>query len=260
MKIPLMTMIKIQLASLVPQILVALMVWDYYRTRTFPVSLRFSTFWPRFWTGSVDQLVIWPLGFAASFLVTLDLSMVASITISIIGNLFWLLYSVLMHAKYGQTIGKMACKVKVIDYKSELPISYRQALFRDGIPILFSFYIVSLGVYSYTTGTITQQIQTQGGVLSSLQMLWYIAEMLTMLTNKKRRSIHDLIAGTVVVRTKVGELTETYTPIERDIDAIKLSPIIVDYSDGYNSKTVINIVIPIIILMLSYMMWSQFKS
>jgi uncharacterized RDD family membrane protein YckC len=29
---------------------------------------------------------------------------------------------------------------------------------------------------------------------------WFVAEILTMLSNEKRRAIHDFIAGTVVVR------------------------------------------------------------
>ncbi len=32
---------------------------------------------------------------------------------------------------------------------------------------------------------------------------WWIAEIITMLTNEKRRAIHDYIAGTVVVRTNI---------------------------------------------------------
>jgi uncharacterized RDD family membrane protein YckC len=34
-------------------------------------------------------------------------------------------------------------------------------------------------------------------------MLWFLAEVLTMFTNRKRRALHDFIAGTVVVRTNI---------------------------------------------------------
>lgn len=36
---------------------------------------------------------------------------------------------------------------------------------------------------------------------TTLPLLWYAVEVLTMLTNKKRRALHDFIGGTVVVRT-----------------------------------------------------------
>ena len=39
-------------------------------------------------------------------------------------------------------------------------------------------------------------------------------EIVTMLTNKKRRAIHDFIAGAVVVRTNIEELAED-TTLER---------------------------------------------
>lgn len=40
-------------------------------------------------------------------------------------------------------------------------------------------------------------------LLTALPGLWFIAEVLTMLTNDKRRALHDVIAGTVVIRTNV---------------------------------------------------------
>ena len=35
--------------------------------------------------------------------------------------------------------------------------------------------------------------------------IWFVLEIITMLLNKKRRALHDLIAGTVVVRTSIDE-------------------------------------------------------
>ena len=40
-------------------------------------------------------------------------------------------------------------------------------------------------------------------LMISLPVLWFVAEVLTMLTNEKRRAVHDFIAGTVVVRTNI---------------------------------------------------------
>jgi uncharacterized RDD family membrane protein YckC len=38
--------------------------------------------------------------------------------------------------------------------------------------------------------------------VSRSQLLWFMAEILTMLSNRKRRAIHDFLAGTVVVRLR----------------------------------------------------------
>jgi hypothetical protein len=40
-------------------------------------------------------------------------------------------------------------------------------------------------------------------LLTGIPGLWFLAEVLTMLTNRKRRALHDFIAGTVVVRTNI---------------------------------------------------------
>lgn len=42
-------------------------------------------------------------------------------------------------------------------------------------------------------------------LLTVLPGLWFVAEVLTMLTNEKRRALHDFIAGTVVVRTNTED-------------------------------------------------------
>jgi uncharacterized RDD family membrane protein YckC len=39
-------------------------------------------------------------------------------------------------------------------------------------------------------------------VTSWIFTFWNVAEIVTMLTNAKRRALHDLIAGSVVVRTE----------------------------------------------------------
>ena len=40
-------------------------------------------------------------------------------------------------------------------------------------------------------------------LLAIVPGLWFLAEVVTMLTNEKRRALHDYIAGTVVVRTNI---------------------------------------------------------
>lgn len=248
-----------QIAFLVTQVLVALLVWRYYRTRIFPLSMKYSTFGPRFWTGTVDSCVLWPIGFAAFILQARELPPAVFMAISIAGNLIWLLYTVIMHAKYGQTYGKMACKVRVIDFKTEGPISYRQAFLREGIPIAFCLGLVFYEIYAIFSGALSQEsMQVPVSLLSTLQQLWFVAEVITMLTNEKRRALHDFIAGTVVVRTNIGELLETYMPIERDYNSIKLTPPTIDYSDRYNTKKAIKIVMIIITLMLVYIIWSTY--
>ena len=118
------------------------------------------------------------------------------------------IYSIIMHGYYGQTLGKMAMKVKVVDFKTEERITMTQAWLRDCIPLLlmlFSYF--SLAVL--TNGFQNERIITNSGsslasivimIINGLSISWVILEIVSMLMNEKSRAIHDLIAKTVVVR------------------------------------------------------------
>src|SRR5215813_6504805 len=55
------------------------------------------------------------------------------------------LYNVLMHGKYGQTVGKMATKVRVVDV-SLAKLSMRQAFLRDSVYIALTTVTVIIGI------------------------------------------------------------------------------------------------------------------
>src|SRR5947209_20013826 len=105
-----------QLTSLGVTLLIAWLVRRYYRHRTFARSERYSTFGPRFWTGSIDSCVLWPIGFVTSALLSLDIPRGVAALLIIVESLTWLVYTVVLHARYGQTFGKMVKKVRVVDF------------------------------------------------------------------------------------------------------------------------------------------------
>lgn len=194
--------------------LIALLVWGYYRRRTFALSERYSTFGPRIWTGIVDSFVLWPVGLISTALLSLNIPRTLAALLVIVESLAWLLYTVAMHARYGQTVGKMVTKVRVVDFRTEGSISWRQAWLREGIPMVLSLGFLGWEVFLILTGSVSPSALASGEVLvaskgfwllTALPGLWFIAEVLTMLTNEKRRALHDFIAGTVVVRTNTEE-------------------------------------------------------
>jgi uncharacterized RDD family membrane protein YckC len=208
-----------QIAILAGVVLVAILVWSYYRHRKFPQEKRYRTFGPRFWTGAVDTCVFLPLTVTISFLLSLNIPRFLAAMLVVIQNLAWLVYTVTMHARYGQTIGKMVTKVRVVNFRTEGKISWGQAWLRDGIPVLLSLGLVGYQVYELLSGRITPSALDNGEtfngngpywLLTGIPGLWFIAEVLTMLTNRKRRALHDFIAGTVVVRTNIDY--ESATP------------------------------------------------
>jgi uncharacterized RDD family membrane protein YckC len=204
--------IYMQLATLGVMLAFSLLIWSYYRRKTFHPVYRYSTFGPRFWTGFVDGCVLWPVSLITSSLLTLNIPRSFTALLAIVPGLAWIPYTIWMHARYGQTVGKMVTKVRVVDFRTEGKISVRQAWLREGLPLLLSLALLGYEVSAILSGRLTlgDTANVEALVasrpfwlLAALPGLWFVAEVLTMLTNAKRRALHDFIAGTVVVRTNI---------------------------------------------------------
>src|SRR6267378_3837249 len=116
------------------------------------IEERYQTFWPRFWAGWIDAAIWLPLLAVDSWIEDHIHSLVFLGMWLIAYTLSFDFYSVAMHSKYGQTLGKMAMSVKVLDV-SEKKLSLRQALLRDCVPIMLSVLIVSRELPTVLAGT-----------------------------------------------------------------------------------------------------------
>ena len=140
----------------------------------------------------IDGLVFWPLDLlllwtqrSAGFPVVGYLGFV-------IDETMFFVYSIAMHGYFGQTIGKWIMRVKVISVDGSR-LSMRQALLRDSVPLVLVVIYVLLGPDADRAGG-------WGRFLANVSIIWFVLEIVSMLTNDKRRAIHDFIAGSVVVR------------------------------------------------------------
>lgn len=113
-----------------------------------------------------------------------------------------IIYSILLHYKYGQTYGKWVAGVKVLDAGETRTLTFRQSLYRDSFYLL----VATIGLIYY--GVLLTQTTEQQIVLNEYSSFsdnpifwWTLIELITMLTNSKRRALHDFIAKSVVVRT-----------------------------------------------------------
>lgn len=107
--------------------------------------------------------------------------------------LFPYIYSIVFHAAFGKTIGKMLSGVKVVTNRGEIKITLIQAFLRDCVPFLL--------VLLYTIPTLSS-VYIIVFLANIMNILWPILEILTTFTNQKRRALHDFIAGTVVIHEK----------------------------------------------------------
>jgi uncharacterized RDD family membrane protein YckC len=121
----------------------------------------------------------------------------------ILSDIIYFSYSILMHAKYGQTIGKMLSGITVMNLKEERHVNLKESVLRDSVWIFvsltgfFYFLIMALLNPDRTTENFLLYDDYNGIVAG----IWLIIELVSMMTNKKRRAVHDYIAGSVVVIT-----------------------------------------------------------
>lgn len=166
------------------------------------IEHKYATFWPRFWAGSVDGLIFMPLDWIHSLVFSHCDSAPLLIFVHVVSSSAFLVYSILMHGKRGQTIGKKVCGVIVLDV-SERPLSMRQAVLRDILyVILLPIFLVRDIVHIIQGIDISAPPNSTllDTIMGCFVLVFFLLEMATMLTNRKRRALHDLIAGSVVVR------------------------------------------------------------
>lgn len=168
---------------------------------------KYQTASRRFWAGFIDGLVFMPLGWLDSWILGSPRPAAILISWMLISYPCYWLYSVLMHGFYGQTLGKKALGVVVLDL-SESPISMKQAFLRDSFFIAINSAALILMIYLTLAGrrqplpTDPVSFSDPEVILGIASLFWFLVEILTCLTNKKRRAVHDFIAGTVVVNTE----------------------------------------------------------
>lgn len=165
---------------------------------------QYRTFRRRIGAGFVDGLVFLPISAFGSYLSSPARGSVVLISWAIVSYSAYWIYSVVLHARYGQTVGKRIMRIKVLDVSEERIPSLLQAFLRDlgwiVVDVLsLAYFIYLVGAYKYV-----QRVELldnlPGRILNYSSTGWFLIEIITMLTNSKRRALHDLIANTVVVR------------------------------------------------------------
>ncbi|PTC03949.1 RDD family protein [Vibrio mediterranei] len=163
---------------------------------------KYSNFWRRFFAVIIDGLVFLPLQWIDEYILSGAIGSVGVFLWGVGGAILGISYYVILHAKYGQTIGKMVMKVKVVDVSESRNITVKQSCMRDIVPIIMAPFTV----YAYAQLAFfgkTWQSLDQDSVLTIVSLImisWVVLESVSMLFNEKRRAVHDYIAGSVVVR------------------------------------------------------------
>jgi len=163
---------------------------------------KYDTFWPRFGAGLIDGILFLPLMWGIFVLMKRSDTALTFVPLFILFQYAFISYSIVMHARYGQTLGKMATNVRVMDI-SERPLSPQQAVMRD-LPYLAILTVETvfglLWAFEGGVPSIDLVVESNNVVFEYVDTGWFILEIVTMLFSEKRRALHDIIADSVVVR------------------------------------------------------------
>jgi uncharacterized RDD family membrane protein YckC len=109
-------------------------------------------------------------------------------------------YRVLAHTITGQTVGKRLAGIRVVSTAGSY-VSLRQALVREGLLLTFGAVPLLAAVGHALFGERLPRLLTVSlGMPSALALVALSLDPVIAVLHSRRRALHDLIAGTVVVR------------------------------------------------------------
>lgn len=117
-------------------------------------------------------------------------------------------YRVAFHGWRGQTLGKKLIGIRIVRHPTRERLGWGRAVVRD-LPYI-ALVVVATSLWAlpwvaYFFGQNTDDLNVLADRLLdwvfAATMGWWALEYLTMIVHPQRRAIHDLLAGSIVVRT-----------------------------------------------------------
>jgi uncharacterized RDD family membrane protein YckC len=187
-------------------------------------ELPYAGFWGRLVSNLLDIMCV------AALLCMLDMYLLTNVSgraregLELTGLLAVCFYKPMMHAAHGQTYGKRWVKIAVRDITGR-PLTKGQVWIRSSVDIalwcvflwLFMFVWSHLG--SMQAGGLSARFNRVRALLGgegvsqwvslgrSAWCLWYLADLVFVLFHPRRRAIHELMAGSIVLKVKASEKT-----------------------------------------------------
>ncbi|MBY0417039.1 MAG: RDD family protein [Pararheinheimera sp.] len=176
--------------------------------QNYAASIKYSTFWPRVGAVICDGIIFAFVLYIECLLLGFEYSLQDKF-LQACNSVQIAIYTIIMHGCYGQTLGKMLMDIKVVNYADETEIGVWQALRRESVTlvlnVLWTLIILFVALVMALDGFVPDHINYMVLGFTAIATFWFIAELLTMLLNKKRRSLQDFIGKTVVIRVNQTE-------------------------------------------------------
>jgi uncharacterized RDD family membrane protein YckC len=182
----------------------------------------YATFWQRLAAMWIDFFVLLPLMVVQGLLESVSKG--AALALVVPMAVAYSAYTIYCHGRFGQTVGKRVMGIRVMRTNGER-IGWREAWLRSSVELFFSV----LGVIGTFVALLTiadtdyygvgwmQRAQNVVGLqpawlswTGTATQIWVWSEVVVMLLNKRRRALHDFIAGTVVTSEQRNPDAQTH--------------------------------------------------
>ncbi len=181
----------------------------------------YAGFLERLFAGFIDFLIAIPFLYLFSYLQAINI-FIAIIAI-IINASFFSIYTVFFNLKYGGTLGKLAAGIRITKPNGD-KIGFKEAILRSVVDIIYALLFGCFQLYAISQVNI--DIYLVAGHIEKSRLLaehspkfskyasfisnvWYWSEMVILLSNKRKRALHDFIAGTVVIQKEYSKWNST---------------------------------------------------
>ena len=174
------------------------------------MEIKYAGFWRRLAAGLVDGLVFLPNVFILPRLE--GVSVPAAIFAFLFGQTCYYVYTLLLTHRYGGTLGKLALGIRVRPVDGG-ELTWRHVLRRSAVDMVISvmmIFTMIIGVTrvefsafaaadSIARSQMINNVVPWWAALNFTYMGWLASEFVVIMLNRRRRALHDFIAGTVVI-------------------------------------------------------------
>jgi uncharacterized RDD family membrane protein YckC len=177
----------------------------------------YAGFWPRFCSVWVDFFVVFPLVLLLFWLESFGKNLAILITIP--STALFSMYHVYFNARFGGTLGKLAVGIRITK-PNGTRIGWPEAWKRSSVDIGFGLLMLCVEVWAltqingeqYSAAAFFERIKLLQSyypawfpIIKYSQNIWIWSEVVVLLFNKRKRALHDFIAGTVVIHKEFAE-------------------------------------------------------
>ena len=177
----------------------------------------YAGFWRRFCAALIDSCITIP--FVLFFIWIKGFDTTLAIAISVPATMFFAMYHVYFNACFGGTPGKLAAGIRITKPDGSR-IGWSEAWKRSSVDLVFAFLFLAIQIWAlahvdpvkYASLGRTEQLRlirehspAWFGITNILMHVWMWSELVVLLFNKRKRAIHDFIAGTVVIKKGFAE-------------------------------------------------------